>query len=244
MKENFWEHLLGCGELYYYTGFIWTLCSLIALITGIKYYKKEKKYTLLIAYCIASILLSQVFMDTILFWTIQFGLYKKNFSFIMNSSFAIIEFSTFCYFFIEIRLIKRRPYIINLLWIFYILLCLFFIFRVVFTDSTRIQRTLYLDIITSIEFIIFLLFCFMHFFQLLTNDSIRVKSKLADEPSFWIASGLFFYSIVSLPLMLTSNELLIYRELQHIMYSIHYISISILLICIAKAFSCKTPLTA
>ena len=243
MEKTVWEGIQQHLEQLHYTGLLWLLCSLLALIIGIKHYRKERSYQLLIFYCLSSLILTNVISDFIYFSFDYTDVRRTIYFETTNTLFAIIEISAFFYFFKQILNRKFIQQLIKIFWVIFLSLCIAFLIKMTEVGLSKIQLRKISYFINIIEFLLLLPLCLLYFYQLLT----KVQNKpvqLIDSPSFWIVSGLFFYCIVSLPFLFISDNMLIKSAyLFYLMGSIHYISISLLFLCLAKAFSCQKTLT-
>ncbi len=243
MNITFWKFLIRNWEQTYYTELLWIICTLIALIVGIKYYRKEKTYFLLLAYTLSSILIT-----TIGYYIIKYTFSLKGLSSIIylecaNTLFAMVEMTTFKYLFRKLLHSSFMDRVIKILWLLFNILCIFFFWNILGNNLSRIQIVSYSFIINIIEFFILLFLSLLYFRHLFIKDFIQI-TPLLKSPSFWIISGLFFYCVVSLPVLLVGNKLSINQFTLYLLAgSFHYISISFLFLCITKAFSCKVTLT-
>jgi hypothetical protein len=243
MEESVFEKILKGWANLFYTGPIWFLCSLFALIVGIKHYRKEKSYQLFIIYCLSSLTMMNILHNLILYSLTSKGIGRTIFLETSNTLFTIVEVTVFFYWFKNILNTKFIKQVIKIIWIIFIAICIIFVYKFLQDGVSKdeIRKNSYL--INVIEFFTLLLLCLFYFYQLLIKETNHLI-PLSKSPSFWIISGLFFYCIVSLPALLIGNKLYLTSiELYFIMGAIHYISISLLFLCIAKAFSCKTTLT-
>lgn len=243
MEKTVWENLLDSIERLHYTGILWLICSLIALIFGIKNYRKEITYQLLLIYCLSSLIMMNVIYNFILYSINLKDDKSIIYSETTNTVFAIVEISAFLYFFKQILSNKFIKKLVNIFWIIFFTSCILFLIKMIDLDlsKTQIRKNSY--IINIFEFLLLLPLCLLYFYQLLTKDQIK-PVKLIDSPSFWVVSGLFFYCIVSLPFLFIGSKIYFSSPyLFNLMGSIHYTSISLLLLCIAKAFSCKKTIT-
>jgi len=243
MEQTFWEYLINTWKKTYYTQPLWVVCSIIALITGLYYYQKEKSHNLLIIYSLSSILLPSTG-----YWFIKYFFSLRSPSLIIylessNTLFAVIEITTFLYLFKKLLNTEFISRIIYMLWIVFTSLCVLLFSVMLKNKFSPDQISHYSFLLEIFELFILLLLCLLFFYKLLTTDISRVI-PISKSPSFWIISGLFFYCIVSLPLLLIGYRLYISNPHLHLVTgSIHYISISFLFLCITKAFLCKTTLT-
>lgn len=243
MDESVFKKILEGWANLFYTGPIWFLCALFALIVGIKYFRKEKSYQLFIIYCLSSLIIMNIIHDLFIYSLTSKGIGRTIFLETANTLFTIVEITTFFYWFKNILNTKFLNQAIRILWIIFIAICTIFIWKLFQDGISKDEMIKNSFLINCIEFFTLILLCLFYFYQLLIKETNHLI-PLSKSPSFWIISGLFFYCIVSLPALLIGNKLYLTNiELYFIMGAIHYISISLLFLCIAKAFSCKTTLT-
>jgi hypothetical protein len=242
MNDESWNQLFKIWSNFYYSQFLWFACTIFALIFGIKNYRKETSYTLFLIYCIFNLVGLNICNDLI-FAFIELNRETRHvYIEIVNTVFAILETSTFFYL-LKLTLKKNSiKYIINFSWFLFILLCLTFFIITINNKLPSKNIVQFSFTINYIEFFLLFPFCILYYYNLLTTETEN-SITLSKSPSFWIISGLFFYIVVSLPfLLIGGNVYQTDRTVHFILASIHYISISFLLICIAKGFSCKTTL--
>lgn len=98
------------------------------------------------------------------------------------------------------------------------------------------------NILGVLEFILILPFCILYFIQVLDKIS---ELNLAERPSFWIVTGIFFFSAISIPYYLLENFFLKSKfEFRYILSAtFYYLPFSINFIFLSKAFLCKKTLT-
>lgn len=218
------------------------ICTVFSIILGIKYFRKESTYYFLLVYCILALFVIEVILNFVIYFFTLNKITYTVFVETLNVFFALIEITTFLFFFkrtLNTYLIKQLT---NSFWIFFLIICIIFWSNSITHNVTKSQLVRNSYIINYIELFILLIFCLLYFYDLLTNDKWQFI-PINKSPSFWITSGLFFYCIVSIPTLLISDKVITSRNLYFIMGSIHYISFSILFLCLAKAFSCKTTIT-
>lgn len=243
MDGSFWDYILKYFEKSYYTYPLWLISMMITIIAGIKYYRKEKLFQFFLSYAVISILIS-THIDVIKYYS---GLRGRSYTYYLESSntvFEMIELSVFFFFFTYLFNSKNIKVLIQILWIIFLGICIFFFQKVLDPDTQMNELNRMSFLINAIEFVLLIPFALYYFYCLLTKE-VLIKKSLASSPAFWIVNGLFFYCIVSFPLLLMGAHLYEQnRHLYEITFSFHFMSLSILFLCLAKAFSCKTPLTS
>jgi hypothetical protein len=155
-----------------------------------------------------------------------------------NTAIAAFELILYNYYFRTIlkgRRIKQILLINSL--VFTLIVIAFFTTELSFITTSRFYAA---RIIYSLELILLIPFCCIFFVQVLNTHS---RIILTQRPSFWIVTGLFFYSSISIP-----NELISKALTKHHLYDLFatlffYLPLTVNFICIGKAFLCKKPLT-
>lgn len=143
--------------------------------------------------------------------------------------FMIFEYSIFAVLlavFIKLRTIKK-----------YLILSTFILtsfFIIIWYSSLSFIKTI--SISTTIESICLVPFCLYYFFELLKNPPF---SKLNDEPSFWIVTGILFLFIFITPLYLTYDY---FKQIPQ-MQILDYLGYDLIVLFLAKASFIKTKQT-
>lgn len=239
---SYWEYVSHQLENTYFLQLFWYLSSAFAVFIGIRNYKREKIFIFFIAYLIAQILISAgtLLLD---YYIIRKDIFYTKYQEIKNTIFEVIEISVFSYFFAVLFNSKIIKTIIKFFVGGFVCASIIFFITIVNKNVTKTEVTNWSFLINVFEFILLLPLTFYYFYHLLSQEISKTIS-LISYASFWITIGLFFYVIVSLPLLLAGGTLYAKDKwLYHLMYSFHYFAIGILSLCIAKAFSCKTTLT-
>ncbi len=242
MNNSIWEKIIDWWSPDNYILPIWHICMLIALIFGIHFYRKEKSYILFFLYVLAGLLFFPgiIILQKLIPFTLQ---EKTMVGEGCNLLFGFIELMVFYSFFNKIITTQIARVIMKICFPLYGMLTIFLLFKIMTENVNRTEIITDSFRVNIIEFFLLLFPCLYFFYDLLTNDSALSKNILR-SPSFWITTGLFFYIIISLPFLLIGDKLLNQNfKLYNLMFSIHYISLSFLFLCITKAFSCKKTLT-
>ena len=239
MEQSTWERFLHALKDIYYMPCIVLFASFFLLYTIIKHSRKERLSYLFLTYSISCILLfgglntQRVFFPTT----------TRNSTIIDESSntfFAIIELCVFIIFFykiIESRISKK--FLLFFSAVFFISV-LFFVTKVLDVNSNKSEILKASILVNIIEFSIFLIAILSYFIELFKKPPTL---DLTQSPSFWISSGLFIYILVSLPLLFFSGYIWVEnRVLYSLLFAIHFLSLSLLLFTIAKAFLCRRPI--
>jgi hypothetical protein len=237
---NGWEKMFdGWNERYYDEPFMFA-CELTAIILGIIYQRKNRIGQFFICYTIidVSMLIIMVYLEyfsAITNQEFQFSTY------IINSISFLCELLAYFFFFqqmLQNRLIEK---IIGVLRVVFIGLTFFHLLNLLFfhIQITGKGDTYYLG---TIEFFFLIVPCLFYFAELFSNPSAK---SLFKRPSFWITTGIFFYTFVSIPYYFIGPYLYISKyqfstELIALLFSLPY---GITFLFLSKAFLCKTELT-
>lgn len=241
MEQAAWKRLLTFYEKTYYTEIVVILASLFLLYVIIKYFSKKKFAYLFLVYAITCIILflgfpiqRSVFPPTGRLGTVVIES--------VNTLFAISELSVFIIFFFQIINSKSSKKLLLLILSLFFISIIYFLSKLLNLNSDRseiMKASLFVNIL---EFSIFLVAVLSYFMELFTKPPTQ---NLALSPAFWISSGLFIYILGSLPLLLFAEYIwAANRNLYYLLFSIHFLSLSLLLLTISKAFLCPEPLTA
>jgi hypothetical protein len=159
----------------------------------------------------------------------------------LNLCFQISEFICFSYFFSKILSIKKIKILLTLFSAPVALLSLLSVINF-FTQTDNFYLTnKFIDAVSCCVYFSMIIGCLTFFYQLFKLD---VLPSLAQKPSFWIVTGVLFYSIYSLPFLLIAQLIRISNNhLFFVLYTGHYITFVLVFIMLIKAFRCKKSLT-
>jgi hypothetical protein len=243
MSRTKWENLFALWRQQYYLDFFVIICLLIALVTIIKFRRKEKIYYFFLSYILSAFFLFPI-CDIITLLLLDLN--PKSVSYVtfietVNIIFALIEYIVLFIFFYSILKFK----IIKLLMIVFIPFAIMAVTAFIFKSQNQVLSVSEIrrfdDILISAELLFIGLLCIAYYFELLTK---KPSINLIQSPSFWIVSGLFFYCFMTAPFFLVSEWLAFNLKQSYCaFYCIHYISFGTFFLAITKAFLCKKPLT-
>jgi hypothetical protein len=237
MNNTLWDFFNDIWARTYYTQLAWLSTSILAVVIGLKNFQKNKSQILLL------IFLSSSLIPLIVFPLIRFyALHSKNsaaFLETMNTLYSMLEITVFLLIFKYQFRTRRLSQLINFILISFLSISITFISLIIFFDIQSDEIRQYSFLLDSIEFLFLLLLSLLYFYRLLTSD-VEQTSSIVDNKSFWIVGGLFFYSVVSLPLLIIAYRFFLENEqLYLITGALHYVSISFLNLCLAKALLCR-----
>jgi len=233
------ERLIEYLQERYYLELIMFLTELTALVIGCIYVRKNRVGQFFIFYIAfdLGIWITGFYLD------INQDLSKKsisNFVDYTNTLVAFAELLIYYYFFSKVLSGIRIRNLIKLLTVFYSLLVIIYITTKFSFFTSRIG---YLsNLMGVIEFLFLLPPCFVFFYQLITN---RSRLKLFERPSFWIITGIFLYSLLSIPFYLVDRYIFINNlDIKKIIGSVFfYVPFTLNFAFLSKAFLCKRTLT-
>lgn len=227
-------------ERFYYAEVLMILAELIAIIIGLIYVRKDKAGKWFIFY------IAFDFCILMISYYIEFGpekitvLKPKSFTALTNLTVGLIELLVYYHFFGMVLKSKRLKFALNIIrWLFMIIVITFAITKFEFLS---LRYDYISNILGVLEFILILPFCILYFIQVLDKIS---ELNLAERPSFWIVTGIFFFSAISIPYYLLENFFLKSKfEFRYILSAtFYYLPFSINFIFLSKAFLCKKTLT-
>ncbi len=223
----------------YYSELLMLCAEFTALIIGLVYVRKDKAGQLFIAYIAFDfcILLADLFFMSNTSTTKKFN---SDFISTTNTLVAFVELLVYFHYFRKIlKGDKIKNILTGLTLIFSAIIIVFLTTRFSFVTN----RYNYISYMAgTIEFIFLLFPCIFYFLQLFKTNSLL---PLTHRPSYWIVTGIFFYSLVSIPYYLLNKYFInIQYESRHIFDAVfYYIPFAVNFIFLIKAFLCKKTLT-
>jgi hypothetical protein len=237
---NGWEKMFAEWHKGYYSELFMFICELTAIILGLIYKRKDRIARFFIFYIILDITI--LVIDQYIIYLS--GLDRKKaglFVNILNSFVFLIELLVYFFFFqkaLQSLLIKKTLSILRLVFIG---LTSLYLLHTIIYNTTRIGS---FDTYTLgvIEFFFLIVPCLFYFAELFSKPSER---KLLNRPSFWIATGIFFYSFISIPYFFIVNYL--FKSKYHYIFELDALlfclPFGISFLFLSKAFTLKTELT-
>jgi hypothetical protein len=158
----------------------------------------------------------------------------------LNSFVSLIELFVYVVFFsLIIKNIRIQKLLKGSLIIFSSLIILFLFTRFAFV-TPRYHYVSYL--LSVIEFLIVILASLTYFYELIKTDS---TIKLKERPSFWVATGILIFAVISVPYYLLDTILwdINYRWRNLFGTFLFELPLLLNLLFLIKAFTCKKALT-
>ena len=233
------EKLVSFFEGKQYGDLILPFFELIAIIIGLLYVRKDKTGTFFLAYLIFDffVFLCDTYIQTFSPFTKEM---TYSFINITNTLISLAELLVYFYFF---SMVLHNKAVINVMKICAAIFIVIIGIHVTTKYSFLTIRFSYItNLIGTIEFLFLVLPCFAYFYELVQNDS---AISLNRRPSFWIVTGIFFYSVISIPYyMLSSYVGQNQADSWPATYLLFFcIPLSINFIFLTRAFLCKKTLT-
>jgi hypothetical protein len=237
---NGWEKMFDRWHKQYYGEPFMFVCELTAIIIGLMYQRNNKLGQFFIFYIIFDIII--LILDE---YFANFSNFTKKenslFVYVSNSVVFVIELLAYFFFFqktLQSRLIKK---IIPALSLFFIMLTSLYLLHTIIYRELK-MGFIDMNYLGVIEFFFLIVPCIFFFSELFTNPS---EKRLLQRPSFWIATGIFFYSFISIPFFFINDYLAKskYEYRYELVALLFCLPFGISFLFLSKAFSCKTELT-
>lgn len=237
---NGWEKMLGGWHKGYYGDPFMFVCELTAIIIGLMYQRKNtigQFFLFYIIFDITILILDEYFAHFSNLTNKEGNL----FVYITNSLIFVCELLVYFFFFQKTLQSKSIKKIMPVLGVFFIVLTSFYLLHTIFYQVPK-MGFIDMNYLGVIEFVFLIVPCIFYFSELFIKPS---EKKLLKRPSFWITTGIFFYSFISIPFFFISDYLAEskyeYRnELGVLLFCLPF---GISFLFLAKAFSLKTELT-
>lgn len=234
------DRLLRSWQITFYSQIFMFVVELTALLLGILYARKDKAVRWFIFYIAFDfcILLTHWYMDIDI--TISKA-FKSIYLNITNSLIASVELLAYFYFFSLVLKGKNIKLVLKILSLLFLLIIILYLTTRFSFITHRFSYITYL--IGALEFLLLLPLCLLYFYQLI--NKINSSRPLLQIPSFWIVTGIFFFSIISIPYYLVNLSLLNSSTKTRYIFAtaLYYLPFSINFVFLSKAFLCKKTLT-
>jgi len=231
------EKLINLLEKDYYGFLFMAFCVMTAISTCLLFFRKNTISLFFLIYFILDFAMLVFYCYTI---SSEPNSNLKTLTFISNTIISLVEFLVYYYFFLKII---HNKAVIKLMKLFRVAFVSIIIIFTITSFNLQINQNYYSsNILTVMEFMLLLPPCFVYFYQLFKSDPIII---LTQRPSFWIVTGIFFYTLISIPYYLLSrfvyNNEYEYRHVLDLVF--FYAPISANFIFLTKGFLCKRTLT-
>ena len=234
-----WNKLIDNFSKYYYTPLLMLIVEATALVIAIIYIRKTKIGKAFIFYITFdfSVLIVDCFLIS------NPGIapkFRSQFMAYINNLIALIELLVYYYFFYILLPNRKIKNLMKALALFFVVIIVVYVITRLNFLTNRFTYISYLIGVT--EFIFLLPPCFFYFYNILTVDS---EVSLLKRPTFWIVTGILFYSLISIPYYLL-NRYLSDRDTQlwsTLQAALYIIPFTLNFAFLIKAFLCKKTLT-
>jgi hypothetical protein len=231
------EKLMNYFENGYYADFIMQLFEIIAIISGVILVRKDKLGVFFLAYLVFDLSVSfgvtyiKVFSSAT---TYEIAVIIK----ITNTLIALLELCVYFYFFLNIL---ANPTMLKTIKILRVVFISLISLSIAIHSVFFIEKYSYIaNAIWTTEFLFLLPPCLAYFYELLKRDSLV---NLYQRPSFWIVTGIFFYSATSIPYYTISHFLINQYNWRFTSLLFFSVPFTINFIFLSIAFLCKKKLT-
>ncbi len=241
MEITFWEKINSRWSGTYYIEPIVILISLISIMVGVRFFRKEKSYIAFILYslgCFFLFIVTNLFVALYRYKASPPSLTKAIILQTLNIVFALGELSIFYFYYLKIIRSKYTHTIMKICLATFLIFVIFSLIKINDKNFDVFDINQFSALISTIQFLLLLLPVFLYFLELIKNEYLK---EINQSPSIWINCGLFVYILVTLPFLIISESL--DKHLYNLMYALHYLSLNILFLTIIKAFLCRKPLT-
>jgi hypothetical protein len=217
-------------------------CVILALISSLKFVKKDKLGLLFIIYISTDLSISIVDAYLKSFTSISFAAWGQ-FIFITNAIIGLVELSVYYYFFyntLNSSFIKK--FIVATYFPYIVIASFLIVGSFTFLD---LNFRYIINLTAVVEFILLLFLCLRYYIELFKIPGI----ELFERPSFFIATGIFFFSVISIPFYLISHFFLDSKpafqlETYEVFFEIlFYIPLSINFLMLFRSFICRKSVT-
>jgi hypothetical protein len=240
MNGEIIHKVIATWKVDYFTVPYILLCNLTALFFFQIFYKKDKINSLLYIYIVSSLLLFT-------YGTLQsiryFGNAFQNHTIFesVNVLFQMLEYGILLKILYSVVKNQKRKKIL-VLSSFLFLFGLFFFFYVLCSSPHNIlEIRSSSNIISAISFTSFLLGCLLYYFDLFDD---KCGESLLKRPAFWIVTGIFFYSLYSLPFVIVTETFRsINKNYLNLAITMHYFLFGTNSLMFAIAFKWRSLIT-
>jgi len=234
---NNWETILLDLEKRFYIELIMWIVELLAIILGIIYVRQQTLGKLFLLYLVVDFIILNI--GIYLQYFFKKTILTSSFINYTNTLISLIELFIYYHYFKIVIENQKTKVLLNTLSIVYISIIFLFVtnnFKFVSHNLAYLSYS-----ISAIGFAFLLFPCALYFFELMNKNSVE---SLLEKPSFWIVTGVFFYSIISIPYYLLDNLLNTNRSTYRIMLSaiFFYFPFTLNFVFLIKAFLCRKPL--
>jgi len=211
--------------------------DLILIIAFIISVKKKNKHRILrfIPIYILALLVVYFTVEVYLVFPLEKRRKLVRFDFFLDHLFTLIELLIFSDFFYKVLLSSFLRKVVRTLTSLFILI---FIMGTLLKSQLQLNTAhKMINTFYTFQAIFLILFCILYFIELFKKPPVL---NLFEEPSFWVTTGLFFFTSCTLPYSLLENQIdLNYHEYAVELFAIFHVFYSLFFIMIIRAYLCK-----
>ncbi len=223
----------------YYTFLVSLVIEFILILVAFSYVKRARTGHLFLVYLGLDFSIGLVDLFLISYPGITKN-FITNFYRYSNNFIALVELMVYYYFFSKIfKNSKIRTVLIGVGGFYLIIIIIYFSTKFNFIT---IRDDYISDLVSAMEFVLLLPPCLLYYSSLLHEN---LQMNLFERPSFWIVTGIFLFSFVSIPYYLLKRYISQAQpELSYVFNAALYtVPIILNFVFLTKAFLCKKHLT-
>lgn len=235
-----WEKMWNSFERRYYAEPLLWIVELIAILVGLLAVSKQRIGIYFIVYIISDFLIFSLGFYLLYYSDINLK-YTNQFILQSNIIISLIELAVYSYFFKSILISESQKKFIKPIFItFCVLSALSLLLKSLMKQSFTYSFLIYNT--SNVAFIFLIIFSSLYYKQILSSESTL---NLFSRPSFWIVTGIFFYSFISIPYNILGNYLIKSKyEYTYLLDALlFFFPFTLNFLFLIKAFLCKRPLT-
>jgi hypothetical protein len=203
-----------------YTILLMILTGIAALVVGIKNYRRHRELRIFTFYVLFS--LTQDASDFFRCMCPKGAIAPMIIEGCITLGFMLFEFGVWTFFILSHITSAKRRMIVKIIPIVFVVLTICFIWW----KSGEVNFLLLNCTLLALP-------CFFYFYELFL--SVHEK-PLKDQPSFWVITGMLFFSCCSIPLYLIMNA---FGKSANETFSLNYILYSLFFSLLIRAYCCK-----
>jgi hypothetical protein len=189
---NGWEKMFAQWQKEYYSEPFYLACQILAIALGLLYQRKNKVGQFFLLFILIDFTVLNLLFYLDYFSGIEKKIYNRLVG-IFNSLCFLSEFLAYYYFFLQTLHSKKVKSALKIMRVVFVILVFIYLLNV-FIFKVRPTTTMYY--LGAMEYLFLLFPCLVYFYELFTLPSLQ---NLLQRPSFWITSGIFFVSFISIP---------------------------------------------
>jgi hypothetical protein len=235
-----WEKMWNSFEKKYYAEPVLWIVELIAILVGILTVSKQRIGIYFLLY-IACDFLFFIFDSYLLHFSDIRLKYANRLIHQSNIIISLTEMAVYSYFFKSILISQIQKRFIKIIFIAFCILSILFILSESFVQLNFTYAFLAYST-SNVAFIFLTIYSFLYYKQMLNSESTL---NLLSRPSFWIVTGILFYSFISIPYYILGTYLnkTQYQYMYLLDALLFFFPFTLNFLFLIKAFLCKRPLT-